>query len=66
MEAQATEQILSSSELAEYLGIPVATIYSWRSRGGGPPGAKVGRHTKYRRSRVDAWLEAREKAGAPA
>ncbi len=42
------EPLLSPLELAEYLDVPVATLYGWRYHGGGPPGFKVGRHLRYR------------------
>lgn len=50
--------LLSPEELAEYLGIPVATIYQWRHKGTGPRSMKVGRHVRYRHSDVDVWLDA--------
>jgi len=52
--------------LSAYLGgIPERTIYNWRLRGQGPPAYRVGRHLRWRRSEVDAWLDAqRDKAGA--
>ena len=39
------------------LGIPVNTLYGWRCRGEGPPGYRIGRHIRYRRAAVEAWLE---------
>jgi len=54
-----SSQLLSSGELAKFLGVPVTTIYSWQTRGGGPPGYRVGRHTRYRPDEVLAWLEER-------
>jgi excisionase family DNA binding protein len=50
-------QLLSPEQLAEYLGVPLATIYRWRTRGAGPVGHKVGRHVRYRLRTVDAWLD---------
>lgn len=47
----------SPEQLAEYLGVPLATVYRWRTRGGGPRGVKVGRHVRYRDRDVEAWLE---------
>ena len=38
------------------LGIPIRTIYSWRTRGRGPRALKIGRHLRFRRDDVDAWL----------
>ena len=43
-------------ELSEMLGVPVATLYSWRYHGRGPAAVRVGRHLRYRLSDVDAWL----------
>lgn len=49
--------LLSPTELAEYLKMPVKTIYNWRSAGEGPRGIRVGRHVRYRQTDVDAWLD---------
>jgi len=53
------EPIISAQELAEYLGVPVATIYAWRYRRQGPPGFRVGRHVRFRGSDVERWVEDR-------
>jgi len=50
--------LLTPQVLAEGLGVPVQTIYVWRTKGAGPRGIKVGRHLRYRRSDVEAWLDA--------
>lgn len=49
--------MMSPRELAEHLDVPESTVYSWRTRGGGPPGMRVGRHVRYRRCDVEAWLD---------
>lgn len=54
---------LSPVELANYLGVPVQSVYAWRHAGGGPPGAKVGRHVRYRLADVDAWVESCKSRG---
>jgi len=54
---QGVEKLMSPGELSEMLGVPVNTIYGWRSRGEGSPGYRVGRHVRYRRAAVEAWLE---------
>jgi excisionase family DNA binding protein len=51
-------RLLSIPELAEYLGVPVATIYRWRYTRDGPVGYRVGRHIRYRITDVERWLEA--------
>ena len=51
------ERLLSLPELSEMLGVPIDTLYGWRHRGEGPVGYRIGRHVRYRRSAVEAWLE---------
>ena len=43
----------------ELLGVPVDTLYGWRHRGEGPRGYRIGRHVRYRRASVEAWLAER-------
>jgi excisionase family DNA binding protein len=54
----ATEKLMTLADLAEFLGVPIATLYGWRHRGEGPPGYRVGRHVRYRRAEVEDWLRA--------
>lgn len=61
MEAQETDQLLGSEELADYLRVPLPTVYRWAAQGTGPERIKVGRHTRYRMSAVNAWLDAKIK-----
>jgi excisionase family DNA binding protein len=51
------DELLSPQDLASYLGVPVTTLYTWRHRSQGPPGLRVGRHLRYRRRDVEAWVE---------
>ena len=44
------DRLLTVEDLADWLGVPVATVYAWRYRRSGPPSYKVGRHLRYRRS----------------
>lgn len=46
----------SPIDLAEYLGVPIATLYAWRYQGTGPAAYRVGRHVRYDKRDVDAWL----------
>lgn len=59
------DALLTTAELARILRVPVTTVYAWRHRGCGPPGYRVGRHTRYRGSDVSAWLEARKSGANP-
>jgi len=43
--------------LAAELGIPRRTIYAWRTKGDGPRGYRLGKHIRFRREDVEAWLE---------
>ncbi len=47
---------VTPAELSEELKIPVSTLYVWRLREKGPKSFKAGRHVRYRRSAIDAWL----------
>jgi excisionase family DNA binding protein len=51
------EPLLGVSDLAEYLGMPISTVYDWRRNGLGPPGYRFGKHVKFAVSDVSAWLQ---------
>ena len=53
------DRLLTVDDLAEYLEIPVATVYAWRYRQKGPPGFRVGRHLRFRWSDVERWIDDR-------
>jgi len=59
---QHLEPLISAQELAEYLHVPVATLYAWRYRRQGPPGLRVGKHLRYRRIDINEWIEQRTEA----
>ena len=46
------------TDVADYLGGPVQTVYQWRSRGFGPPGRRIGKHVRYKPDDVETWFEA--------
>ncbi len=50
--------ILTIDEAADYLAIPKATLYTWRTRrvGFGPRAVKMGGCLRYRRADLDAWI----------
>ncbi|WP_231252682.1 helix-turn-helix transcriptional regulator [Nocardioides furvisabuli] len=50
------EPLMNIEELAEYLGVPVTTIYDWRVAGKGPCAIRVGRSLKFAVSDVREWL----------
>ena len=51
------EPLMNIEELAEYLGVPVTTIYDWRVAGKGPCAIRVGRSLKFAVSDVHDWIE---------
>lgn len=48
---------LTLEEIAAELGVPVRTIYAWRTRSLGPHGYKIGKHVRVKRTDLNAWLE---------
>lgn len=58
------EGLLSPRQLASFLNVSVATLYDWRHRRCGPPGFRVGKHLRYRKSDVDRWINDQIKATA--
>jgi len=53
------KRLLTVQDLADYLDVPVATIYAWRYHRQGPPGFRVGRHLRFRWSDVEQWISDR-------
>jgi excisionase family DNA binding protein len=51
------DRLISVKELADYLDVPVTTLYQWRYRREGPAGFRVGRHIRYRWEDIQAWIE---------
>ena len=50
------DPVLTASELAAYLGVPVQTIHDLRHGGRGHRGFRIGRELRYRVSEVEARL----------
>jgi excisionase family DNA binding protein len=53
---ETTDRLLSAQEVADYLGVPLTTLYAWRSKNAAPRAMKVGRHLRFKRSDVEGWL----------
>lgn len=53
--APAIPVFLTTDEVAEILRVPIATLYKWRSVGGGPEGHFVGRHLRFTQEAVERW-----------
>ena len=55
-----TPATMNIAQAAAYIGIAKSTLYTWRTRrpGFGPRAVKAGGALRYRRSDLDAWIEA--------
>jgi excisionase family DNA binding protein len=51
-------RLWSVHDVAEYLGVPVKTLYQWRTAGYGPPARRVGKYLRYKPDDVEAWFDA--------
>ena len=56
-ESNDDQALLSPQEAAEFLGVPLLTLRTWRSRRIGPQFYRVGKHVRYRRAEIVAWIE---------
>lgn len=61
----ALEPLLDITELADYLGIPISTLYDWRARGLGPRAYRFGKRLKFALSDVQAWMESQREPESP-
>lgn len=53
-------KLWSIQDLADFLGVPVQTIYQWRTKGYGPTGRRIGKYVRYRPEDVAEWVEAQK------
>lgn len=63
---QQSVALLTERQTSEQLNIPMVTLRTWRTRGGGPMFVKLGRVVRYRQRDLDAWIEARVHANTAA
>ena len=59
---QIGDEWLTTKELAVLLKVSVPTVRAWRHSSSGPEGVRLGRHVRYRRTAVGAWIVANEQA----
>ena len=52
------ESLWDIDQVSVYLGVPVATLYRWRTTGYGPPCGRVGKHLRYEAEAVRDWFRA--------
>ncbi len=51
------DEIWDPIEVAQYMKVPLATLYAWRYKGEGPSAHRIGRHLRYRRRDVEEWFD---------
>jgi hypothetical protein len=49
--------LITPTELAAFLSLPVKTLRQWRYLGTGPAALRVGRHLRYQPAEVRRWLD---------
>jgi predicted DNA-binding transcriptional regulator AlpA len=49
------QELWDIDDVANYLGVPKQTIYSWRTTGYGPKGIRIGKHLRWRAATVIGW-----------
>lgn len=59
------EPMIDIATLAEYLGVPIATIYDWRTNRRGPASYRFGKRIMYALSDVAAWVEQQREDRVP-
>jgi len=55
------DEAINAADAAKLTGVPVCTLATWRSRGGGPRFLKLGKSVRYRRRSLFEWMDARER-----
>ena len=59
------EPLLNIDELADYLGVPVSTIYDWRTNGKGPRAYRFGKRIMFGITDIRAWMDTMREPAAP-
>jgi predicted DNA-binding transcriptional regulator AlpA len=52
----------SPQDLADWLHVPVASVYRWNQTGTGPRPTKIGKHRRYSRQSISSWLLEQQQA----
>ena len=60
---RAVVRMWTVQDVSDFLGVPVRSLYEWRSKGYGPEGIKVGRHVRYFPEDVYAWVKSQRQSG---
>ncbi|MFF0149644.1 helix-turn-helix protein [Amycolatopsis sulphurea] len=52
-----SKTLMTIEDLSNHLGIPINTLYKWRTKNYGPTGRRIGKYIRYRPEDVDTWIE---------
>lgn len=53
------DRLMTAQEAADYLRVPLRTLYAWRVEGVAPRAYRLGRSLRFRRADLDAWVDQR-------
>lgn len=56
-ENNSTMDLIGVEEVASMIGVSASTVRWWRQTGKGPRSARIGKHVRYRRADIEAWLD---------
>ena len=59
LKSRRDEELMTLQEAAAFLRLPDKTLYTWRAKGVGPRGYRVGKHVRYRLEEIESWLSER-------
>ena len=51
------DHLMTPAEVGEWLKVTPNALAQWRFRGAGPRYVKLGRHVRYQRSDITAWID---------
>lgn len=57
------QRFASRREVADYLGVPTATVTQWAYKRIGPPYKIIGRHARYSWADIDRWVASQASGG---
>jgi len=55
-EAAPLEPMLTAGDVANFLGVPINTLYAWRGAGDGPKAHRFGKHLRFHRDDLIAFV----------
>jgi predicted DNA-binding transcriptional regulator AlpA len=62
--ANSVVELLNENQVAQRLGVSIATVRRWRGHNAGPRFRKIGASVRYAADDLKAWLEAQPSGGA--